>query len=156
MGTPASSARRSGSLVVRIARVLVVFVYAFAVVSIAILGTAFFLKLFNASTSAPFVQWVYRATRSIMQPFRGIFPAVEGESGSVFDASLLFAMFMYGLLAVGVHALIDWIDRKLAAARAAEMWTAARPASPVGEPGSVVTVPETTTPAAPGTRPSPP
>lgn len=156
MGTPASSTRRSGSLVVRIARVLVVFVYAFAVVSIAILGTAFFLKLFNASTSAPFVQWVYRATRTIMQPFRGIFPTVEGENGSVFDASLLFAMFMYGLLAIGVHALVDWIDRKLAAARAEEMWTAAHPASPVGRPGSVVTVPETTTPTAPATTPPPP
>jgi uncharacterized protein YggT (Ycf19 family) len=154
MGTPASPARRSSSLVVRIARVLVVFVYVLAVVFIAILGTAFFLKLFNASTSAPFVQWVYRATRTIMQPFRGIFPAVEGESGSVFDASLLFAMFMYGLLAIGLHALVDWIDRKLAAARAEEMW-AARAASPVG-PAPVVTVPETTTPTAPAPTPPPP
>jgi len=156
MGTSASSTRRSRSLVVRIARILVVFVYAFAVVSIAILATAFFLKLFNASTSAPFVQWIYRATRTIMQPFRGIFPAVEGENGSVFDASLLFAMFMYGLLAIGVHALIDWIDRKMAAARAAEMWSTRAPAAPAATPATVVTLPETATPAAPGTGPPPP
>jgi uncharacterized protein YggT (Ycf19 family) len=111
---------RGPSPIYRISRILVVFVYGFAVVCICLLATAFFLRLFNASTSAPFVRWVYRATSHIMQPFRGIFPAIEGETGSVFDASLLFAMFMYGLLAIGMHALIDWIDRKVAAARWAE------------------------------------
>src|SRR5262245_42496044 len=122
-----STMRKGTSPIYRISRVLVVFVYAFAVVSVCLLATAFFLQLFNASETAPFVQWVYRATRRIMQPFRGIFPAVEGETGSVFDVSLLFAMFMYGLLAIGMHALIDWIDRKMAAARWAERYAAAGP-----------------------------
>lgn len=98
----------------RIGRVIVYFVYALAVVSVVILLIAFFLKLFAASESAPFVQWIYRATDRIMQPFRGIFPAVEGEGQSVLDVSLLFAMLMYGLLAIGVHALIEWINRRLA------------------------------------------
>jgi hypothetical protein len=49
-----------------------------------------------------------------MQPFRGIFPAVEGGGGSVLDVSLLFAMLMYGLLALAVHALVEWINRRLA------------------------------------------
>jgi hypothetical protein len=51
---------------------------------------AFFLELFNANKSTPFVEWVDRAATRIMQPFRGIFPPVEGESGSVFDPALLF------------------------------------------------------------------
>jgi uncharacterized protein YggT (Ycf19 family) len=101
----------------RVSRVLVLFIYGFAIVCTVILATAFFLELFNANESTPFVQWVFRATDRIMQPFRGIFPTVEGESGSVLDPSLLFAMFMYWLLALGMHALIDWIDRKIAAAR---------------------------------------
>ena len=151
-----ATARRGVSPIYRIARVLVVFVYAVAVVAIAVLATAFFLRLFNANTTAPFVDWVYRATRRIMQPFRGIFPTIEGESGSVFDVSLLFAMFMYGLLAIGMHALIDWIDRKMAAARAAEMWSAragatAMPSSPPPSYGSVTTIPE----AAPTQPPQP-
>lgn len=111
---------RRRSPVYRVTRVLTWLVYAFAVTAIAFLSTAFFLRLFNANESAPFVRWVERATRILMQPFRGIFPAVEGESGSVFDASLLFAIFIYGMLAMGMHALLDWIDRKMAIARYAE------------------------------------
>jgi uncharacterized protein YggT (Ycf19 family) len=107
--------------VYRVSRALSWLVYAFAIVAIVFLATAFFLELFNANESTPFVEWVDRATRRLMQPFRGIFPAVEGESGSVFDASLLFAMFMYGLLAMAMHALLDWIDRKMLAARSAEI-----------------------------------
>jgi len=98
--------------VYRISRALILFVYGFAIACIVILATAFFLQLFNANTTAPFVDWVYRAARRIMQPFRGIFPSVEGEQGSVFDVSMLFAMFMYGMLAIGMHALIDWIARR--------------------------------------------
>ena len=114
MGQPATAPVKP-SPIYRIARVLVVFVYGFAIVSIAILAMAFFLRLFNANESASFVQWVYRSTRIIMQPFRGIFPSVEGETGSVLDVSVLFAMFMYGMLAIGMHALLDWIARRDAA-----------------------------------------
>ena len=64
-------------------------------------GDGVFLELFNANEATPFVQWVFRATDQIMQLFCGIFPAVEGESGSLLDPALLFAMFMYWLLAVG-------------------------------------------------------
>ncbi len=103
---------------------------------------AFFLELFNANEGTPFVQWVFRATDRIMQPFRGIFPALEGESGSLLDPALLFAMFMYWLLAVGMHALVGWIDRRIAAARYQERLEAAHasttpPTAPpaVGQPG---------------------
>ena len=101
----------------RVSRVLILFVYGFAIACTIVLAMAFFLELFNANEGTPFVQWVFRATDRIMQPFRGIFPATEGESGSLFDPSLLFAMFMYWLLALGAHALVNWIDRKIAAAR---------------------------------------
>ena len=85
-----------------------------------------------------------------MQPFRGIFPSVEGEQGSVFDVSMLFAMFMYGLLALAAHGLIDWIDRKIAAKRYEAMGQpAARPAASSG----VVTIPATA-PASSSTAPA--
>jgi uncharacterized protein YggT (Ycf19 family) len=137
-----------------ISRALILFVYGFAIACIVILAMAFFLQLFNANSTAPFVDWVYRAARRIMQPFRGIFPSVEGEQGSVFDVSMLFAMFMYGLLALGAHGLIAWIDRKIADARAAaryeSMW------EPVATPAAssrVVTIP-TTAPAASSSVPA--
>ncbi len=128
--------RRVGP-VYRISRALILFVYGFAIACIVILATAFFLQLFNANTTAPFVDWVYRAARRIMQPFRGIFPSVEGEQGSVFDVSMLFAMFMYGLLALGANGLIAWIDRKIAAIRYEAMF---RPAATPTASSDVVTI----------------
>ena len=120
---------------------------------------AFFLQLFNANQTAPFVDWVYRAARRIMQPFRGIFPSVEGEQGSVFDVSMLFAMFMYGLLALGLQALIAWIDRKIASLRYEAMW---RPATTPARGPDVVTIPAAAPAPPPAARvvasppPSPP
>lgn len=113
----------------RVSRVLILFVYGFAIACTIILAMAFFLELFNANEATPFVQWVFRATDRIMQPFRGIFPATEGESGSLFDPSLLFAMFMYWLLALGAHALVNWIDRKIAVSRYLEARAATSTAS---------------------------
>jgi uncharacterized protein YggT (Ycf19 family) len=121
-----------------ISRAIILFVYAFAIACIVILAIAFFLQLFNANQTAPFVDWTYRAAKRIMQPFRGIFPSVEGEQGSVFDVSMLFAMFMYGLLALGLHALIAWIDRKISSIRYDSMWQPA--ATPATGP-DVVTIP---------------
>ena len=56
---------------IRVARVLVLFIYGFAIVCTVILAMAFFLELFNANEATPFVRWVFRATDRIMQPFRG-------------------------------------------------------------------------------------
>ena len=153
-------ARRVGP-VYRISRGLILFVYGFAIVCIVILAMAFFLQLFNANTTAPFVDWVYRAAKRIMEPFRGIFPSVEGEQGSVFDVSMLFAMFMYGLLALAANGLVAWIDRKIAAIRYEQMW---QPAATPPRTSDVVTIPasapaappgasEVTAPAAPSTVP---
>lgn len=101
----------------RISRVLIVTVYIFATACTILLAMAFFLELFNANEGTDFVAWVLRATERIMQPFRGIFPTIEGEHGSAFEPSLLFAMFMYWLLALGMDALVGWIDRRIAPAK---------------------------------------
>jgi predicted lipid-binding transport protein (Tim44 family) len=72
---------------------------------------------------------------------------------------MLFAMFMYGLLAFGMHGLIAWIDRKIAAARNEYIWqSSATPAT--GQ--DVVTIPAaappapSAVPAATATPPGPP
>jgi uncharacterized protein YggT (Ycf19 family) len=99
------------------ARWLVMFAYAIAIVALVVLTIAFFLELFGANTSAPFVQWIYRSARRFMQPFRGIFPPVEIGEESVLDVSVLFGILMYGLFATAVHALVEWLDGKLHRAR---------------------------------------
>jgi uncharacterized protein YggT (Ycf19 family) len=115
-----SSNRGAPTPVLRISRVLIAAVYVFATACTIILAMAFFLELFNANEGTPFVAWVLRATERVMQPFRGIFPTLEGERGSLFDPSLLFAMFMYWLLALGTQALIGWIDGKISAGRSGD------------------------------------
>jgi uncharacterized protein YggT (Ycf19 family) len=148
-----SQAPRAGAAY-RISRALILFVYGFAIACIVILAIAFFLQLFDANDEASFVDWVYRASGRIMQPFRGIFPSVTGEQGSVFDVSMLFAMFMYALLAFGAHGLITWIDRKIAAARYERTW---QPAAPAAE-RDVVTIPAAAppVPATPAATAPPP
>ena len=75
----------------------------------------------------------------------GIFPAVEGEDGSVFDPALLFAIFMYWLLALGMSALIGWIDRKIVAAKRQAQWDATY--GPATVPATVPATPPATPPA---------
>ena len=98
----------------RLGKVLVWLVYAYLVVAVIILVLAFFLMLFNASTAAEFTQWVYRSADRVLQPFRGIFPTAKlGEQGSVVDFAVLFAIIMYGILAMVLSALVTWLDRKI-------------------------------------------
>ena len=96
-----------------IGRGVVWLVYAFVIFAIVIATLAFFLQLFGANPTADFAAWVYRGAARLTAPFRGIFPAQEGENGSVLDLSLVFAMLMYGLLALLLHALISWLNSKL-------------------------------------------
>jgi uncharacterized protein YggT (Ycf19 family) len=145
----------------RVSKGIVMFVYGFAIACTVILAMAFFLELFNANEGTPFVEWVFRATDRVMQPFRGIFPPVEGQNGSLFDPALLFGIFMYWLLAIGMQALVGWIDRKIAAHRAAEQWSAAHapaahapaahaPAPMPAQPSApVVTIPSSEHPVSP-------
>jgi uncharacterized protein YggT (Ycf19 family) len=98
----------------RLAKGLIWFVYAVVVAAEIILAIAFLLLLFGANPTAPFAEWIYRATNHIMQPFRGIFGNVQGDNhDSVLDLSILFAMFIYGLLALLVDALVKWLDSKI-------------------------------------------
>ena len=102
-----------------VARLISYLVYAYVVVVEVILGIGFFLLLFGANPTNDFVEWIYRSLNRAMEPFRGIFNPVQlGESGnqevaSVFDASVLFAMIIYGLLAILIHAFIRWLTYRL-------------------------------------------
>ncbi len=97
-------------LVLTGAKLLVFVVYLSAVITFAILTLGFVLLVFGASPEAPFVEWAYRSTEEAMKPFRGMFPVREIDGRSVFDPSLLFAAALYGLVAIGLHAVVGYLS----------------------------------------------
>jgi uncharacterized protein YggT (Ycf19 family) len=103
-------------LLLRAAKALVVFVYIVVMVNLVLLTLGFFLQLFGASTDAEFTRWVYRNVERIMEPFRGMFPS-RATDQSVLDVSLLFAMVVYSLVGLAVHALVTWLTDRIVARR---------------------------------------
>jgi uncharacterized protein YggT (Ycf19 family) len=80
------------------------------VVDLVLLFLAFLLRLFGANPDAGFTEWVYRSVQRAMAPFRGIFEPIVLSDQSVLDTSLLFAMIVYGLVALLLRLAIDWIS----------------------------------------------
>jgi uncharacterized protein YggT (Ycf19 family) len=99
--------------VARLARALTYLVYAFVVVALVLLLLGFFLLLFGANPHAAFAEWVYRGLARVMAPFRGLFEPVPLDGRSVLDVSILFAMIVYGLAALGLRTLIDWLTDRI-------------------------------------------
>ena len=104
--------------IVLIARALTYLVYAFVVIALVILAFGFVLLLFGANPDAPFAEWVYRSMDRVMAPFRGLFESVPLNGKSVLDTSVLFAMIVYAIVGMALHALIDWLTRRLLMMRA--------------------------------------
>ncbi len=114
-------------VVLMITRAISYLVYAYLVVVEIILLMGFLLLLFGANPTAGFTEWVYRNLDRVMSPFRGIFTPIElGVNGSdvpaVFETSVLFAMIMYGIVALLLSALIGWFSGRLNQIRPGEGW----------------------------------
>jgi uncharacterized protein YggT (Ycf19 family) len=97
----------------RASKAVVVLVYAFVLIDLVLLTLGFFLRLFGASTDAAFTRWVYRNVDRVMEPFRGMFPTRNVTEHSVLDTSLLFAMIVYAIIGIALHALVDWLTGKI-------------------------------------------
>jgi uncharacterized protein YggT (Ycf19 family) len=105
-------------VVLTIARVLSSLVYVYLIVVEIILLMGFVLLLFGANPSAGFTEWVYRNLDRVMEPFRGIFTPVElgvggSDVASIFETSVLFAMIVYGILALVFSGVIAWLSGRL-------------------------------------------
>jgi hypothetical protein len=99
-------------------RVVGYLIYAYLLIVEIILFLGFFLLLFGANSSSSFVAWVYRSLDRAMRPFRGIFEPIDlgtasNEVEAVFDTSVLFAMIIYGILAIALHSLLDWLTQRI-------------------------------------------
>lgn len=56
------------------------------------------LKLFGASTTAPFVSWVYETTAPLLEPFIGMFPSPNLTGGFVLEFSAIFGLLVYAFI----------------------------------------------------------
>lgn len=118
----------------RLAKILPWLIYAYLLLEVIVLTLAFFLLLFNASTEADFTQWVYRSADRALEPFRGIFPSATADNGSVLDFAVLFAIIVYGILAMVAQSVVHWIDRKIIEERAKARWLAEGNPAPTPQP----------------------
>ena len=75
-----------------------------------LLGLRFMLRLFGASSGAPFVNWVYSTSQSLLEPFLGMFPAPAIDGGFVIEFTTLFAILAYSLIGYLIVALLRWLD----------------------------------------------
>lgn len=125
MITSESKALSERKAIVWAVRAISYLVYFYLIVVEIILVIGFFLLLFGANPTAGFTQWAYRNLDRVMAPFRGIFSPIElGTTGNdvaaTFDTSVLFAMIIYGIVALLFSALIGWLSGRLNQIHAAE------------------------------------
>ncbi len=117
MSTAASSLGPRKAIVM-VSRVIVYVVYVYLIVVEIILLLGFFLLLFGASPTASFTQWAYRNLDRVMEPFRGMFTPIvlgttSGNSPSILDTSILFAMIIYGIVALLISSLVGWLSIRM-------------------------------------------
>jgi len=125
MITSDSRALAERKAVVWVVRALSYLVYFYLIVVEIVLFIGFFLLLFGANPSAGFTQWAYRNLDRVMAPFRGIFTPIQlgtttADVQATFDTSVLFAMIIYGIVALVLSAFIGWLSGRLGQIYAAE------------------------------------
>jgi uncharacterized protein YggT (Ycf19 family) len=113
VGTARRSSRDVGLTAGTVAKVLLWLVYAWVVVNLVLLFLAFILRLLGANPEAGFADWVYRSVERTMAPFRGLFEPIALTDQSVLDTSLLFAMIVYGIVAMFLHAALGWLTERI-------------------------------------------
>jgi len=73
-----------------------------------VLGLRIGLKLFAASTRAPFVAWVYRTSQPLLTPFENIFPSLS-LGPIIIELSAISALVIYGLAGFIVNQILNQI-----------------------------------------------
>jgi uncharacterized protein YggT (Ycf19 family) len=72
-----------------------------------LLSLRIILKLFSASTVAPFVRWVYETTSPLLTPFQGMFPSPELSGGFELEFSAIFALMVYAFVGYLIVEALD-------------------------------------------------
>ena len=94
-------------------RIITYAVYIWVWLGIILLGLRVFLLAFSASSSAPFVNFIFRTSAAFLEPFRGIFPPQPVSRTGFVDIAALFAIIIYGLIGWGLAGLIRVLQVKI-------------------------------------------
>ena len=81
-----------------------------------VLLVGFLLILVGAEPSSWLSDFLYRVVERTMEPFRGAFTAIEVADPDAavqvepaIESSIVFAMVVYGVLALAAHDLVEWL-----------------------------------------------
>ena len=108
----------------RLVKILPWLIYAYLLLEVIVLTLAFFLLLFNASTDGRLHPVGLPQRRPGPRAVPGHLPVGDADNGSVIDFAVLFAIIIYGILAMLALSVIHWIDRKIMEERAKARWLA--------------------------------
>lgn len=97
----------------KLAKAVTYIIYSVTIIASVFLSLGFVLLLFGANPDVPFTEFVYKVAAEFLQPFRGIFPPRQISETGYFSASALFAIVIYFLIAMSLHALIVYITNKI-------------------------------------------
>ncbi len=78
----------------------------------AMIGLRILLKLFGASTAAPFVRWVYATSHPLLAPFEGMFPSPHLTGGFIIEISALFAFLAYAFVEYLVEEFFAFVNER--------------------------------------------
>lgn len=95
----------------KILKAIVWVVYLLASAAVIVIAFAFFLLIFNASTQASFVAFIYEAGLRFSQPFLGMLEPTELSNGGEISWTALFAIAAYSVLAWLIGSVLDSISR---------------------------------------------
>lgn len=72
----------------------------------------FVLKFLGASSSAPFVAFIYENTQPLLEPFLFAFPAPSISGRYVIEFTTLFAMFVYAFISYLIEEVLNLFNRE--------------------------------------------
>ena len=113
-----SSTTSGSSAALTVLRAITWLVYAFAMAAIVVLGFAFVLALFAASSGAAFSKLIYDTAQIFMSPFVGMITPTELANGGVVIWAALIAVAAYAVAAAVIGSLLGYVSRKLHVSRA--------------------------------------
>lgn len=77
-----------------------------------LIGLRVILKLLGAGISAPFVQWVYQTSDSLLTPFLGMFPTSTLPEGFTIEFSALFGLIVYAFIGYLISEAIGFFETR--------------------------------------------
>lgn len=89
-------------------QIMATMVNVFVTLATLLLALRVVLKFAVAETDASFVQWAFRVSEPLLEPFRNIFTGAQASGSWVIDWPALFAMAVYA--AAGL-VLVGWAGR---------------------------------------------